>query len=113
MQSTIGYFEINGEVRGRQDVFFTGIQMQAKESRFTGSWTTTLMEHNEETMVHPVPCTACFVFHQAYLRAVARHCLRHSFGWPRWPCATARILIDTATFVAEWSSASSLLPRRL
>lgn len=83
MQNTIGYFEINGELQGRQDVFFTGIQMQAKESRFTGSWTTTLMEHNEGTMVHPLPCPTCPFPHPAHLRAFAHHCLRHNLGRTR------------------------------
>ncbi len=53
-QKTLGRYEVTGETRGRQDIYFDGIQISAKDSRFTGSWTTTLLEHNEDVMV-PAP----------------------------------------------------------
>lgn len=54
LQTVLGRFEISQDVPGRQDVFFHGIEMRAKESRFSGAWTTALLEFNEDTMVCPL-----------------------------------------------------------
>lgn len=46
-QKLSGRYEVKGEQRGRQDVFFSSIQIAAKESRFSGAWVTALSEVNE------------------------------------------------------------------
>mmetsp|Transcript_8118 Transcript_8118/g.24135 ORF Transcript_8118/g.24135 Transcript_8118/m.24135 type:complete len:262 (-) Transcript_8118:401-1186(-) len=60
LQTVLGRFEISQDVPGRQDVFFHGIEMRAKESRFSGAWTTALLEFNEDTMDESGSATAMF-----------------------------------------------------